>query len=185
MVNDFRNIDYLLRGNSAQKAAHNELTALRLFETFADFKPILTGTIPIEINIDSSDLDIVCEFKDIDHFVDYVKSQYGSMEGFGINMKEFYGIPSVVARFRGKYFDLEIFGQDVPSDQQNAYRHMLIEYRILEHFGPEFRVEIIKLKKSGYKTEPAFAKLLGIKGDPYLGLLRYDINVNNKLWIKS
>ena len=45
--------------------------------------------------------------------------------------------------------------------------------RILEKEGEEFRKQIINLKEKGWKTEPAFAKLLGLKEDPYLELLNY------------
>lgn len=48
---------------------------------------------------------------------------------------------------------------------------MLIEYNLLKTYGDPFRERIIQLKKQGIKTEPAFAQLLGLKGDPYLALL--------------
>ena len=50
---------------------------------------------------------------------------------------------------------------------------MIIEHEILQSKGGIFRLEIIKLKQNGYKTEPAFAFLLGLKGDPYIELLDY------------
>ncbi len=51
---------------------------------------------------------------------------------------------------------------------------MLIEYKLLLEKGEEFRKEIISLKKQGYKTEPAFAKLLGVEGNAYEGLLKLE-----------
>ena len=51
---------------------------------------------------------------------------------------------------------------------------MLIEHRLLQERGEAFRRAIITLKQRGYKTEPAFAKALGLKGDPYLALLPYE-----------
>jgi hypothetical protein len=50
---------------------------------------------------------------------------------------------------------------------------MITEFRILQLRGEEFRHDIIALKKSGLKTEPAFASLLGLSGDPYEALLNY------------
>ncbi len=55
--------------------------------------------------------------------------------------------------------------------QQNAYKHMVVEDRILKRLGPVFRDNVRKLKSSGVKTEPAFARLLGLEGDPYQRLL--------------
>ncbi len=52
-----------------------------------------------------------------------------------------------------------------------AYRHMIIEYRILLEKGEAFRQSIVELKRQGMQTEPAFALLLGLKGDPYTELL--------------
>jgi hypothetical protein len=54
---------------------------------------------------------------------------------------------------------------------------MLVEHRILKEKGEVFRQQIIELKKQGYKTEPAFGKLLEIEGDAYEYLLRlYNLN---------
>ena len=52
---------------------------------------------------------------------------------------------------------------------------MLAEYKILNNKGLEFKNEIKELKAKGIKTEPAFAKLLGLKGDPYLELLKVKV----------
>ena len=46
-----------------------------------------------------------------------------------------------------------------------------MQHLIIEEQGEEFREQVIKLKLQGYKTEPAFAKLLGLKGDPYVAML--------------
>lgn len=67
---------------------------------------------------------------------------------------------------------MEIFAQSVPVRQQNAYRHMLVEWALLTHWGREGHKEIRRLKNKGMKTEPAFAYALGLKGDPYAELLK-------------
>jgi len=51
---------------------------------------------------------------------------------------------------------------------------MLIENKILEQEGKQFRKKIIALKEQGYKTEPAFATLLGLEGNPYEALLELE-----------
>ena len=55
--------------------------------------------------------------------------------------------------------------------RQGAYRHMVIQARLLEAGGEAFRGEIVALRRAGLKTEPAFARRLAIAGDPYVALL--------------
>ena len=43
--------------------------------------------------------------------------------------------------------------------------------RVLDIGGKKLRDEIKRLKRSGLKTEPAFAKLLFLDGDPYQAFL--------------
>jgi hypothetical protein len=50
---------------------------------------------------------------------------------------------------------------------------MIIEDNLLREYGTAFREKEIGLKIKGLSTEEAFAFLLGIKGDPYEGLLKY------------
>jgi len=65
---DFTKIDYLKNGNERQKRAYEVLTRYHIFEKLKDYSPILAGTIPIEIDIEDSDLDIICEAKDFTEF---------------------------------------------------------------------------------------------------------------------
>ncbi len=53
---------------------------------------------------------------------------------------------------------------------------MLIDAKLLKKFDASFKNKIIELKKNGYKTEPAFAKVLELKGNPYLALLEYEVD---------
>jgi len=69
-------------------------------------------------------------------------------------------------------FPIEIFAQNKPTIEQNAYRHMIAEYKILQEKGEEFKEKIIDLKKKGIKTEPAFGMLLGLE-NPYEDLLKF------------
>ena len=49
---------------------------------------------------------------------------------------------------------------------------MIIENDILKEKGLDFKQKIKQLKSDGLKTEPAFAKLLGLQGNPYIELLK-------------
>nr|WP_235929873.1 DUF4269 domain-containing protein [Chengkuizengella marina] len=81
----------------------------------------------------------------------------------------------IIVNFEYKGWLFEIFAQPQETKRQNAFRHMVIENRILNLADNSFRQLIISLKKQGMKTEPAFAKLLAIEGDPYIGLLEFEI----------
>lgn len=175
MILDFKNIEYLKFGNVRQRDAYSELKGLKIFDNLKNHHPILAGTIPIEIDLPESDLDIICECKNHHDFSELLTKLFQNKKGFGINVKILNGKQATIAKFESNGFTIEIFGQNIPSDQQNAYRHMLTEYKILNSKGLEFKNEIKGLKAKGIKTEPAFAKLLGLKGNPYLELLKIKV----------
>lgn len=172
-MTDFRNISYLKTGNQKQQSAFEVLTRNSILESLKEFSPILVGTIPINIAIENSDLDIICYWKNKSDFIQkltylFEKEQHFSIREITIDNQE-----SVVANFILDDFEIEIFGQNVPTELQNGYRHMVIEDKILQSKGEDFRLEIIKLKKSGIKTEPAFGMLLGLTGNVYKELLDF------------
>jgi hypothetical protein len=145
----------------------------------SEFDPILTGTIPLGIDIESSDLDIICHVPEFQLFTKCIVTAFAQHEGFKTREKQLHGIDSLICRFYIENILIEIVGQNVPVYQQLAYKHMVVESKILEHFGISFKTEIIALKKSGLKTEPAFAILLGLEGDPYHSLLEYTLPDEN------
>ncbi|WP_299246804.1 DUF4269 domain-containing protein [uncultured Aquimarina sp.] len=175
MIKDFTNIEYLKTGNKRQRLAYIQLSELEIFDTLKTYTPILTGTIPIEIDIPKSDLDIICHCPNHQEFYTTLIKLYSDQNNFEIRTGFWNGLISVIAKFQLEKYMIEIFGQDQPTQKQYAYRHMIKEYEILNAKGSKFKEEILKLKKQGLKTEPAFAKLLGLIGDPYEELLKYKI----------
>ncbi|REA64098.1 DUF4269 domain-containing protein [Dyadobacter luteus] len=171
---DFSNIEYLKSGNKRQRDAYDLLTDNEILLHLKEFDPLLAGTIPIEIDLEHSDLDIICCSDDIDYFFQKIRQYFSHLENFTINIRS--DGQSVVASFRVDAFEIEIFGQSVPSREQFAYRHMLVEHQLLQAFGEAFRKEIIRLKSVEYKTEPAFARALGLTGNPYEALLACNVD---------
>ncbi|MFC3559894.1 DUF4269 domain-containing protein [Pedobacter jamesrossensis] len=171
MIN-FLDISYLKSGNKKQQKAYQVLITHKIMEKLSAYTPILVGTIPINIDIESSDLDIICYVKDKTEFIETSTNCFQKEKGFIIcqNLK----LNSIKANFYIDDFEFEIFGQDKETIQQNAFRHMIIEYKLLLEKGENFRQEIIKLKKQGLKTEPAFAKLLGLEGNAYEEILKLE-----------
>lgn len=172
---DFTTIEYLKNGNDKQIQAYETLTQHKILSDTAEFDPILAGTIPINIDIDNSDLDIICYWKNKTEFIEKLNSVFGTKNNYTIREAVIDAKESVLANFKIESFEIEVFGQNIPTKEQNAYLHMITEYKILQAKGEDFRTQIIKLKQNGYKTEPAFAYLLGLKGNSYSELLKYEI----------
>jgi hypothetical protein len=168
---NWRDISYLQLGDARQQQAFAVLDELHLLDRFWQFDPVLVGTLPISIHLPASDLDIICYASDLDFFAQLVEALFRAYPAFRLKQKEVRHIPSVIVYFEHGGFGIELFAQPVPTEQQHAFRHMLIEEQLLQRYGAKFRQQVLALKRQGYKTEPAFAKLLGITGDPYLQLL--------------
>lgn len=180
-MTDFKNIEYLKFGNKRQRNAYFVLHELDIFDYLKKYNPILTGTIPIEIDLPDSDIDIICECKDHISYAKDLTDKFGEYLDFQIWTNNHDGVKSTIASFSYKGQKIEIFGQNIPTDKQNSFRHMLIEKQILQEKGTKFKNQILELKKQGIKTEPAFAQILGLKGDPYLELLKFDSDSNDIL----
>ena len=172
MTERFLDPDYLARGNDRQRAAHGALTDLRIFETLAPFHPMLSGTIPLAIDVAGSDLDVLCEVHDFDGFAKILRTAYGHEPDFKMSdFKRGRDGPYRTASFSHGGFTIEVFGQALSATQQGAYRHMVIQARLLALGGDGLRKQIVALRQGGLKTEPAFARRLSVAGDPYVALL--------------
>ena len=158
-------------GNPRQRVAYQTLYNLRIMEILDEYSPILVGTIPIEIDVENSDLDIICTAQDLQVFEAVVQKQFGNQPDFQLKYKIIREEPTFIANFNHNNFEIELFAQNVPTIQQNAYIHMIIEHRLLKLGGEALRKTIRQLKQDGIKTEPAFTQFLGLEGDPYLALL--------------
>lgn len=173
-MKDWRKIDDLNRGTAVQKEVYNLLIELEIMNLLTDYNPLLVGTIPLGIQVEGSDLDIICEVHDPVKFKALVVRYFGAMEGFVSESRVVQGIPRTKVNFMVKGWPIELFGQPRRTELQNGYLHMIVEAEILAQMDDEFRERIIFLKTSGWKTEPAFAKALGLEGDPYEALLELE-----------
>ena len=172
MTRNYLDPNYLGDGNQRQRAALAVLHDLAVFERLSAYGPVLAGTIPIAIDTATSDLDVLCEARDLEVFAADVEAAYGSHEGFGLGrLADKQGAPAVKASFTHGGLVVEFFGQARPVTEQHGYRHMVVQARLLDLDDGRFRDAVVALKQSGLKTEPAFAELLGLAGDPYKALL--------------
>ncbi|SDI09954.1 DUF4269 domain-containing protein [Chryseobacterium jejuense] len=171
---DFTRIDYLRDGNERQRKAYELLAKHRVFEKLKDYSPILAGTVPIEIDIDGSDLDLIFEvdLRFEEDFLDDLMFSKFIPDDVGVEYPIINDEKCITLNFMLEGFPIEIFGQNKPTIQQNAYLHMIAEHKILQEKGEDFKQKIIELKKQGIKTEPAFGMLLGLE-NPYEDLLKF------------
>ncbi len=167
---DFRRLDYLAGGSADQR---HVWSLLRRHDPFAALAPLdwaLAGTFPLDIQVPGSDLDILVAVDEPAALVGHLPHLYGHLPGFTQHIGQFADGPALVAGFMLQDVPVEIFAQARPVEQQMAWRHMVVEARLLAAF-PDSRAAIRSLKRAGMKTEPAFASHFGLEGDPYQALL--------------
>ncbi|MEO2204186.1 DUF4269 domain-containing protein [Paenibacillus pabuli] len=176
---------HLASGNERQRDVHRVLKQSGLISVLEAYTPYPAGTVPIDIDIPGSDLDILCEAPDLDAFEMIVTQHYSGMEQFscqrGTGLGD--GRAYITCSFQAEDWPVEIFAQSVQVNKQNAYLHMLVEWELLQLWGAEGHAEIRRLKSVGLKTEPAFAEVLGLQGDPYVELLQLADWSRHELWI--
>lgn len=140
----------------------------------AEYDPLVVGSIPLAIDVPGSDLDIICKYDNKEGFIADLSEKFSKQESFNIYSSQIYGNPTVTADFVLEKVPFQIFGQEIPTKMQMGFRHLLIEQKILLDKDENFKAQIIALKKSGLKTEPAFCRLLGFAGNPYLEILKLE-----------
>ena len=176
MENDFLNIEYLKNGDTTQKKVYKTITKFNLIEQLRQFNPILVGTFPLGINIETSDIDIIGSTNNFSDTFDYLVKNFSEFHDFKIQLNDQNQTKYILCSFWIKRFRIEIFLENKNPKEQVAYKHMLIEANILNQKDENFKQEIIDLKNKGLKTEEAFALLLGLEGDPFQKLLDYQID---------
>ncbi len=146
---------------------------LDILTQLAEFRPVVIGTPPLGIATDESDIDIACTSQDFDRFFAVVGRAYDRMEAFSVCKVDHLFAPAAVASFKAMGWEIELFCQKVATEHQWGVRHFRVEARLL---ALEARLQdaVLRLKRDGMKTEPAFAKLLSLPGDPYVALLELD-----------
>lgn len=174
-MKNFKDIEYLKNGTVKQKSCYRVLREINILDILRNYDPIVVGTIPISVDIKNSDIDIICYGQNLFEIQNLIKLRFSSYNAFSDKLDRAY-----VANFEYAEFLIEIYAEPTPTLEQNGYRHMLVEDRILRLMGNQFRQEIIRLKLEGYKTEPAFGELLKLD-NPYLDLLKLESLTDEEL----
>ncbi|MDR0907747.1 MAG: DUF4269 domain-containing protein [Rikenellaceae bacterium] len=178
METHFTDISYLATGNPRQRHCYAVLTKTRVLELLAPYGAVLAGTIPLGIDVPSSDLDVICRVTDFDEFARFARQNFGQYEDFAIRYLD---RDRVVCGFFEEGEEVEIYGSPTPPRQTNGFRHMIIEARLLGVLGGQFTEKVRALRREGMKTEPAFAWLLGLTGDPYEAVRSLEVYSDKQL----
>jgi len=173
-----QDIEYLREGTASQRKAYQIITSTRVLYLLEPFNPLVVGTIPIDIDIDDSDIDIICYVDDLPYFRDWVRCFFSAHDSFTDRLKDKGKV--YIASFFYDSKEIEIYAKNQPTYLQNGYRHMIIEEKLLNLGGKKFKTDIINLKRAGYKTEPAFGIVLNLE-NPYEDLLKMELLSDDEL----
>ncbi|UHA72793.1 DUF4269 domain-containing protein [Paenibacillus sp. 481] len=168
---DWGNIHYLKNGTERQRCAYSCLIKHQIVTALEPYNPVLVGTIPLQIDVKNSDLDMICEVyaHNQELFISDVTQKFSQYPSFKLEV----GDLAITCNFDTDDFPIEIYAEARPVTEQNGYRHMVAEARILRVLGEVAVAEIRQLKEAGMKTEPAFAAYLQLPGDPYEAMLEW------------
>lgn len=141
----------------------------RVAEHLDGFDWRIVGTPPLGIATANSDIDIICHASDYEQFAKIVWLSFGYYLDFSLRQWIF-GERCVVCDFFFDGWTFQIFGDRRPIVDHAAWRHFVVEQRLLALGGESLRQSVLAERAQGLKTEPAFAKALGLRGDPFLAM---------------
>ena len=173
-THSFSGVGRLATASPQGAQAADILDRFQILECLVDYGPEVVGTLPLGIDIATSDIDILCNVSGLDAFGLFADHAFGDFAGYTRHRRDAtdHVEAAAVVRFECDGLPIEIFATDRPAREQYGFVHMLIEARILHVMGDGFARKIQDLKQAGIKTEPAFASLLQLDGDPYLALAK-------------
>ncbi|XDD46210.1 DUF4269 domain-containing protein [Leptospira sp. WS39.C2] len=173
-ANPFLLPDYLRLGTPKQQELWEDLEKWKILKNLNGFKPTIAGTIPLDIQTETSDVDILVKYNVPSHLQKICYAKFRNLPKYSFSEKTISLRVTLICRFETNDFQYEIFGQSVEPTEQFAWIHMMVEHRFLSFANPSFREEIRSLKRRGIKTEHAFCQLLDLKGDPFKTLLLWN-----------
>jgi predicted metalloenzyme YecM len=165
----------------ANSKVYSALNSSLILKKLKSFSPLVAGTFPLGIHTDNSDIDILITVSDFELTKKVIVENFKSLTNFNLRETLIEGMKTLIASFSFLDIRFEIFGQQTSSVKQTGYLHFLIEERLLKIGGAQFAQKIRDARKQGLKTEPAFAKVLGLTGDPYQELLNLQRKSNADL----
>ncbi len=139
-----------------------------MLEKLAPWSPRHVSTVAAGLDLEDSDLDVVCHAPELPRFARALERLFGDRPAFTVREA---AEGHVVARFESEGFVVEVYGAPLPVSEQLAARHFAVMQRLVTLGGGPFQSAIRARKRAGLATEPAIAATLGLPGDPYEAVL--------------
>ena len=177
---NWRCFNYLRFGTAKQQQAFVAISESGIIEKLRAYDPAIVSTICIDIDVDSSDIDIICQHQDAKEFRDTISACFSTHQKFKW-LQSSSSSSAVVAEFELGGLMFEVYGDTLPVSSQNAYKHLSVMAKLLDHAGAQLRSDVRSLKSQGIKSEAAFCKCLRIEGDPYIVILEFETLSHEKL----
>ncbi|GAB4072911.1 DUF4269 domain-containing protein [Ancylobacter sonchi] len=148
------------------------LAATGLMDRLAGFDPHVVGTPPLGLDLAGSDIDIdiVCHAREPEAVARLMWDEFRREQHFRLWQWRKDGRP-VVASFTAAGWPFEVFAAPCPVAGQAGWRHFRVEQRLLALGGDGLRAAVMARRQAGLKTEPAFAAVLGLAGNPHAAML--------------
>ena len=174
------NLGLLKDGDPLQEQIMDDQPLMSFLEANPDIRALLCGTFPLGLAGDSSDFDIVFQTSNLAQTEQALRKHFGTQPKFKLWHRK--DRNAVVCSYMGGRSEVEIFASTQPLFLNPAWVHMIVEKRLLDLGGNDIKQQVLAAKLAGLKTEPAFAKALGLNTtDPFATLYTLAFATNDEL----
>lgn len=151
-----------------------------VLDLLSSFDPHVVGTPPLGLDLPSSDIDVCAFAEDPNDVATLLWAARDRLRDLSMKRWTVGGRP-LVAAFRASGWSIEVFAAAVPVRQQAGWRHFDVESRLLGMGGGTMHEALRERRLVGMKTEPAFADLLQLAGDPYAAMFGLSFEDDDEL----
>lgn len=164
----------LARGTERQRRAFEAIESSALIESLKNHSPVLIGAIPLDVDVDTSPIEVVCSSENLEAFAQSLRERWAFADGFKLIHTVANGQPAIKARFRSLGFDVRILAQAMSVFQQPKVVTLLLAARLLTFAPSGARDEIRARIGRGEALEEAVANCFEIEteGEALEALLR-------------
>ncbi len=140
---DFKNIRYLKEGNPKQQKVYQLLNDFQIIEKLENYNPLVVGTIPIEIDLDDSDVDIILQTNDCNDLEKFLLDKFSYFRNFKMDRRMSDKQNILVCNFVIDQIPFEVYAENKPTHLQYGFLHMMKEFEILNQKGIDFSLTIV------------------------------------------